>query len=82
MTFERSLSASFSSSPTVEHKRRRGLLPESFGFPAMPLVVSSVIDLTLRPVSCSYQSFAMMPVCDGHAPVMNTAWPGAVNVGT
>ena len=82
ITLDRSLSARRSSSPTVEQSNLRGLFPFSFGLPASALVLSSVIDLTLLPVSRSYQSLATIPFCWGHDPVMKTAWPGAVKVGT
>src|SRR5216684_1267469 len=82
ITFDRSPSARRNSSPTVEHNRRRGPFPFSLGLPASIMVLSSVIDLTFLPVSRSYHSLATIPVCEGEAPVINTAWPGAVNVGT
>src|SRR5207253_1268671 len=82
ITLDRSLSANLSSSPTEEQSNLRGLLPFSFGLPASMLVLSSVTDLTFLPVSRSYQSLAMIPFSEGQDPVMKTACPGAVKVGT
>ena len=82
ITFDRSLSARRSSSPTVEQSNRRGLFPFSLGLPPSTRALSSLIDFTLVPVARSYHSLATIPFCCGHEPVMKTAWPGAVKVGT
>ena len=72
--------AIFSSSPTVLTRRRCGEEPVVCPAPRRSVPGSSTL-VTFLFSARSYQSFPMMPLIDGGAPVSIAEWPTAVTEG-